>query len=40
MDADLGQAYQLVLDISTFQDAPMPPAFTAFTPPWPLRPSR
>jgi pimeloyl-ACP methyl ester carboxylesterase len=40
MDADLGQTYQLVLDFSTFQDAPMPPAFTAFTPPWPLRPSR
>jgi dienelactone hydrolase len=32
--------YQLVLDFGNFQDAPMPPAFTRFTPPRFLRPSR
>jgi pimeloyl-ACP methyl ester carboxylesterase len=37
---DLGPGYQLVLDFGTFQDAPMPPAFTRFTPPQFLRPSR
>jgi hypothetical protein len=37
---DLGPGYQLVLDFGTFQDAPMPPAFTNFTPPQFLRPSR
>ncbi|MEA2187310.1 MAG: hypothetical protein QOK16_2321 [Solirubrobacteraceae bacterium] len=36
---DLGPGYQLVLDFGTFQDAPMPPAFTNFTPPQFLRPS-
>ncbi|SBT45887.1 alpha/beta fold hydrolase [Micromonospora narathiwatensis] len=37
----LGDPYQLVLDLGrTFADAPMPPAFTRFTPPLPLRPSR
>ncbi|MEE6258509.1 alpha/beta hydrolase-fold protein [Plantactinospora sonchi] len=37
----LGAGYQLVLDLGrTFQDAPMPPAFTSFTPPTALRPSR
>ena len=40
MTADLGPAYSLVLDFSTFSDGPMPPAFTTFTPPRPLRPSR
>lgn len=36
----LGHGYRLVLDFGTFQDAPMPPAFTSFTPPQFLRPSR
>lgn len=33
----LGEAYSRVLDFGTFQDAPMPPAFTSFVPPAPLR---
>jgi hypothetical protein len=37
---DLDAGYQLVLDFGTFQDAPMQPAFTRFTPPRFLRPSR
>jgi pimeloyl-ACP methyl ester carboxylesterase len=37
---EFGSAYHLVLDFGTFQDAPMPPAFTRFTPPRFLRPSR
>jgi len=37
---ELGDAYQLVFDLGTFTDAPMPPAFTRFTPPQLLRPSR
>jgi dienelactone hydrolase len=37
---DLGAGYGLVLDFGTFQDAPMPPAFTRFTPPRLMRPSR
>ncbi|MBM0224431.1 alpha/beta fold hydrolase [Micromonospora sp. ATA51] len=37
----LGDPYQLVLDLGrTFTDAPMPPAFTRYAPPRPLRPSR
>ncbi len=36
----LGEPCSLVLDFGTFTDAPMPPAFTTFTPPPPLRPSR
>jgi hypothetical protein len=32
--------YHLVLDFGTFQDAPMAPAFTNYTPPRFLRPSR
>jgi len=37
---ELGDAYKLVLDFGTFTDAPMEPAFTEFTPPRFLRPSR
>jgi hypothetical protein len=37
---ELGDGYRLVLDFGTFQDAPMAPAFTSFTPPQFLRPSR
>jgi dienelactone hydrolase len=37
---ELGDGYRLVLDFGTFQDAPMAPAFTRFTPPQFLRPSR
>lgn len=37
---ELGPGYRLVLDFGTFQDAPMPPAFTRFTPPRFLRPTR
>jgi hypothetical protein len=37
---ELGDGLQLVLDFGTFQDAPVPPAFTSFTPPEFLRPSR
>jgi pimeloyl-ACP methyl ester carboxylesterase len=37
---ELGPGLDLVLDLGTFQDAPMPPAFTRFTPPRPMRPSR
>jgi pimeloyl-ACP methyl ester carboxylesterase len=36
----LGARYRLVLDFGTFQDAPMPPAFTRFTPPRFQRPTR
>lgn len=36
----LGDGYDLVLDFGTFQDAAVPPAFTMFTPPRFLRPSR
>jgi len=35
-----GDSHQLVLDFGTFQDAPVQPAFTTFTPPQFLRPSR
>jgi pimeloyl-ACP methyl ester carboxylesterase len=35
-----GSSYHLVLDFGNFQEAPMPPAFTRFTPPKFLRPSR
>ena len=38
--AQLGAAYALVLDFGTFQDLPMPPAFTEHAPPRMLRPSR
>ncbi|MEQ7128294.1 hypothetical protein ABN034_27705 [Actinopolymorpha sp. B11F2] len=38
--AELGPDYQLVLDIVTGQDRAAPPAFTRFTPPRFLRPSR
>ena len=38
--AAFGDPFSLVLDLGTFTDAPMPPAFTEFTPPQPLRPSR
>jgi pimeloyl-ACP methyl ester carboxylesterase len=37
---ELGADRRLVLDFGTFQDAPMAPAFTSFTPPEFLRPSR
>ena len=37
--AELGAGYRLVLDFGTFRDAPMPPAFTTFTPPKFLRPT-
>jgi pimeloyl-ACP methyl ester carboxylesterase len=37
---ELGAGYRLVLDFGTFQDAPMPPAFTNYTPPRFLRPTR
>jgi pimeloyl-ACP methyl ester carboxylesterase len=37
---DLGEAYFKVLDFGNFVDAPMPPAFTAFTPPRFQRPTR
>jgi pimeloyl-ACP methyl ester carboxylesterase len=37
---ELGDGYDLVLDFGTFQDAPVAPAFTEFTPPRFLRPSR
>jgi pimeloyl-ACP methyl ester carboxylesterase len=37
---DLGEAYFKVLDFGNFVDAPMPPAFTTFTPPQFLRPTR
>ncbi|MGH2942408.1 MAG: alpha/beta hydrolase family protein, partial [Solirubrobacteraceae bacterium] len=37
---ELGAGHQLVLDFGTFQDAPMPAAFTRFHPPRFLRPSR
>jgi hypothetical protein len=37
---ELGPDRRLVLDFGTFQDAPMAPAFTSFTPPEFLRPSR
>jgi pimeloyl-ACP methyl ester carboxylesterase len=36
----LGNGYQRVLDFATFQDQPMPPAFTRFLPAQPLRPAR
>jgi len=36
----LGAGYRLVLDFGTFHDAPMPPAFTNFTPPRFQRPTR
>lgn len=36
----LGPRHQLVLDFATFADTPEPPAFTRFTPPMHLRPSR
>jgi hypothetical protein len=35
----LGPDYRLVMDIGTFEEAPMAPAFTRFTPPRFLRPS-
>jgi hypothetical protein len=35
-----GSLYHLVLDLGNFTQAPMPPAFTRFTPPVFLRPSR
>jgi len=38
--AAFGDPFSLVLDLGTFTDAPMPPAFTEFTPPQHLRPSR
>ena len=38
--AAFGDPFSLVLDLGTFTDAPMSPAFTEFTPPQPLRPSR
>jgi pimeloyl-ACP methyl ester carboxylesterase len=38
--ADFDARYHLVLDLLTFHEAPMPPAFTRFTPPAFLRPSR
>jgi pimeloyl-ACP methyl ester carboxylesterase len=37
---ELGDDHQPVLDFGTFQDAPVAPAFTRFTPPQFLRPSR
>jgi len=37
---ELGAEYRLVLDFGTFHDAPMPPAFTNFTPLRFLRPTR
>jgi pimeloyl-ACP methyl ester carboxylesterase len=36
----LGGGLDLVLDLGTFQDAPMPPAFARFLAPRPMRPSR
>jgi pimeloyl-ACP methyl ester carboxylesterase len=38
--AAFGDPFSLVLDLGTFTDAPMPPAFTEYTPPSFLRPSR
>jgi hypothetical protein len=38
--AELAPEYQLVLDVGTFTDAPMTPAFTRYAPPEFLRPSR
>ena len=38
--SELGDGYRQVFDIGTFTDAAMPPAFTSFTPPRFLRPSR
>jgi dienelactone hydrolase len=38
--AAFGDPFSLVLDLGTFTDAPIPPAFTEFTPPSFLRPSR
>jgi pimeloyl-ACP methyl ester carboxylesterase len=35
---DLGEGYRLVLDLGTFKDAPMPPAFKNLTPPRFMRP--
>lgn len=37
---EFAEPYQKVLDFATFQDLPQPPAFTRFSPPTPLRPSR
>jgi dienelactone hydrolase len=38
--AEFPSQYQIVLDLGTFQEAAMPPAFTWYTPPRFLRPSR
>ena len=38
--AALGAPYQLVFDVATLQNGPMPPAFTSYQPPQPLRPTR
>ena len=39
-DAALGDGYRLVLDFGSFTEGPMEPAFTRFSPPPFLRPSR